>query len=88
MKHDIPIAPDRLDVVITRTFFLFLSLSSCVSKALTTYVRYQPCICLAGEMTHPNSITGLLAAHRSRPSGRQTLDFIDENDDEARLILD
>ena len=33
-----PIALGRLLVAITRTFFLCLSLSSCVRSALTTYV--------------------------------------------------
>jgi hypothetical protein len=33
---DVPIAVERLEVVTTRQFLRCLSLSSCVSKALTT----------------------------------------------------
>lgn len=42
-KKDVPIAPAMLEVVITRTFRLVLSLSSWVRSALTTCARSAYC---------------------------------------------
>jgi len=75
-----PMAFGRLLVAITRTFFLCLSLSSCVRSAFTTFVL---CGCLVrwrGEVsecgTDPKTVRGFRASHGGCPCGGQRLHFV------------